>query len=56
MLLLVMAICAGLSLFLCWFVIVPPFKVTNKNTEIWWSKSVESMRKDGECAFEILKG
>ena len=35
---------------------MPPFKVTNKHTEIRWSKWIESMRKDVECSFGILKG
>eukprot|EP00804_Cyclotella_cryptica_P019054 CCRYP_014463-RA/>CCRYP_014463-RA protein AED:0.10 eAED:0.10 QI:0/0/0/1/1/1/2/0/449 len=42
--------------YLCWSATVPPYKVTNKLTEIRWSKWVESMRKDVECAFGILKG
>ena len=42
--------------YLRWSVTVPPFKVTNKETEIRWSKWVESMRKDVECTFGILKG
>ncbi len=41
--------------FLCWSVNVPPFKVTNKIAEIHLSKWVESIRKDVECAFGILK-
>jgi hypothetical protein len=42
--------------YLNWSATVPPFKVTNLHTEIRWSKWVESMRKDVECAFGILKG
>jgi len=42
--------------YLRWSATVPPYKVTNKLTEIRWSKWVESMRKDVECAFGILKG
>ena len=39
-----------------WSLTVPPFKVTNKETKIRWSKWVESMRKDVEDTFGILKG
>ncbi|KAL7551041.1 hypothetical protein ACHAWF_014245 [Thalassiosira exigua] len=42
--------------YLQWSVTVPPFKVTNDVTEIRWSKWVESMRKDVENTFGILKG
>ncbi|KAL7425544.1 hypothetical protein ACHAXH_000097, partial [Discostella pseudostelligera] len=42
--------------YLRWSVTVPPFKVTNHIDEIRWSKWVESMRKDVECTFGILKG
>ena len=42
--------------YLRWSVTVPPFKVTNRINEIRWSKWVESMRKDVECTFGILKG
>lgn len=42
--------------YLRWSVTVPPFKVTNRIDEIRWSKWVESMRKDVECTFGILKG
>jgi len=35
---------------------VPPMTMTNKISNIWWSKWVESMRKDVECTFDILKG
>ena len=42
--------------YLRWSVTVPPFKVTNKETEICWSKWVESMRKDVEDTFGNLKG
>ena len=42
--------------YLRWSVLVPPFKVTNLETEIRWSKWVESMRKDVEDTFGILKG
>ena len=39
-----------------WSVTVPPFSRTNDIQEIRWSKWVESMRKDVECTFGILKG
>ena len=42
--------------YLRWSVTVPPFKVTNTTAAIRWSKWVESMRKDVECTFGILKG
>jgi hypothetical protein len=42
--------------YLRWSTTVPPFKVTNNIDEIRWSKWVESMRKDVECTFGILKG
>lgn len=42
--------------YLRWSVTVPPFKVSNKQSEIRWSKWVESMRKDVECTFGIMKG
>jgi hypothetical protein len=42
--------------YLRWSATVPPFKVTNVISEIRWSKWVESMCKDVECAFGILKG
>ena len=35
---------------------VPPFGVTNNIDEICWSKWLESMRKDVEYTFGILKG
>jgi hypothetical protein len=35
---------------------VPPFIVTSNIDEIRWSKWLESMRKDVECTFGILKG
>jgi hypothetical protein len=35
---------------------VPPFGVSNDIDEIRWSKWLESMRKDVECTFGILKG
>jgi len=42
--------------YLRWSCTVPPFKVTLDQREIRWSKWVESMRKDVECTFGILKG
>jgi hypothetical protein len=41
--------------YLNWSCTVPPFGVTNNVDEINWSKWVESMRKDVECTFGILK-
>lgn len=42
--------------YLDWSCTVPPFGVTNDIDEIRWSRWVESMRKDVECTFGILKG
>jgi hypothetical protein len=42
--------------YLSWSCTVPPLSVTNKIDETWWSRWVESMRKDVECTFGILKG
>jgi len=42
--------------YLNWSCTVPPFGVTNNIDEIRWSKWLESMRKDVECTFRILKG
>ena len=42
--------------YLRWSCTIPPFKETPYNTELRWSKWVESMRKDVECTFGILKG
>jgi hypothetical protein len=42
--------------YLNWSCTVPPFGVTNNTDEICWSKWLESMRKDVECTFGILKG
>ena len=42
--------------YLNWSCTVPPFGVTNDIDEIRWSKWLESMRKDVECTFGILKG
>jgi hypothetical protein len=42
--------------YLPWSVTVPPMKTTTNLAELRWSKWEESMRKDVECAFAILKG
>ncbi len=42
--------------YLQWLCTVPPFTVTSNMNEICWSKWLESMRKDVECTFGILKG
>jgi hypothetical protein len=42
--------------YLDWSCTVPPMTMTNKISEICWSKWVESMRKDVEYTFGILKG
>jgi len=42
--------------YLQWSCTVPPFTVTGDMDEIRWSKWLESMRKDVECTFGILKG
>jgi hypothetical protein len=42
--------------YLDWSCTVPPFGVSNNVDKIWWSKWLESMRKDVECTFGILKG
>ncbi len=42
--------------FLSWAVTVPPHKQTNNIPAIRWSQWLESMRKDIECTFGILKG
>ena len=39
-----------------WAITVPPFTNTNFRDEIRWSEWIESMRKDVECTFGILKG
>jgi len=43
-----MGICRGLVLYL--------FFISNLIDKSWWSKRLESMRKDVECTFGILKG
>ena len=42
--------------YLNWSCTVPPFTVTSNTDEIRWSRWLESMRKDVECTFGILKG
>ncbi len=42
--------------YLNWSCTVPHFAVINNVDEIHWSKLLESMRKDVECTFGILKG
>ena len=39
-----------------WSTTVPPFTRTGYQDEIRWSEWLESMRKDVECTFGILKG
>jgi len=42
--------------YLNWSCTVPPFTVTSNMDEIRWSRWLESIRKDVECTFGILKG
>jgi hypothetical protein len=42
--------------YLDWSCTVPPFGVSNNIDKIRWSKWRESMRKDVECTFGIMKG
>jgi hypothetical protein len=42
--------------YLDWSCTVPPFTMTSLQDEIRWLKWLESMRKDVECTFGILKG
>ena len=42
--------------YLDWSVTVPPMKDPETYPELRWSKWLESMRKDVECVFGILKG
>jgi hypothetical protein len=42
--------------YLCWPTTVPPMKDAITYDDIRFSKWLESMRKDVECAFGILKG
>lgn len=39
-----------------WSVTIPPFKTTTSRKEIRFSEWIESIRKDVECTFGILKG
>ena len=42
--------------YLNWSTTVPPFKNPLTYRQLRWSKWLESMRKDVECVFGILKG
>ena len=42
--------------YLDWSCTVPPYSMTSCREEIRWSNWMESMRKDVECTFGILKG
>ena len=42
--------------YLLWPILMPPVKNTSSRKAIRWSEWVESMRKDVECTFGILKG
>jgi len=42
--------------YLQWATTMPPFKKSSDYKEIRWSEWLESMRKDVECTFGILKG
>lgn len=42
--------------YLSWSSTIPPFKLYANSKEERWSKWAESMRKDVECTFGILKG
>jgi hypothetical protein len=42
--------------YLAWSTTIPPMKKTFIQNEIRWSQWLESMRKDVECTFGILKG
>lgn len=39
-----------------WSVTIPPFKSTTSRNEVRFSDWLESIRKDVECTFGILKG
>ena len=39
-----------------WSIFIPPFKRSDTVEELEWSKWLESVRKDVECTFGILKG
>ena len=42
--------------YLRWAVTIPPYKATTSREEIRFSEWFESMQKDVECTFGILKG
>ena len=42
--------------YLCWSTTIPPMKDPSTYAELRWSQWAESMRKDVECTFGILKG
>ena len=42
--------------YLKWSTTIPPTKVTADSKEIRWSQWLESLRKDVECTFGIMKG
>ena len=42
--------------YLSWAITVPPFTHTQERKEIRWSEWLESLRKDVECTFGIMKG
>jgi hypothetical protein len=42
--------------YLSWAITIPPFAHTQSRKEIRWSEWIESIRKDVECTFGILKG
>ena len=42
--------------YLRWAVTVPPFKISRDQGELLWSQWIESIRKDVECCFGIMKG
>jgi hypothetical protein len=42
--------------YLSWSTTIPPYKVSADRKEIRWSQWLESLRKDVECTFGILKG
>jgi hypothetical protein len=42
--------------FMKWSCLICPFKIYSLASEVFWSKHLESVRKDVECAFGILKG
>ena len=39
-----------------WPTTMPPHKICSKYSEIRWAQWLESMRKDVECTFGIMKG